>query len=581
MKPLLCIGMILMAAPFAAQGEPAVLRVRTAGDTVGLFEKFELQVGLDAVFINPFDPEEITVTALFTSPSGKKAEVDGFFAESWSPWVIRFSPWEAGTWTYQVTVRDRTGRAESAPAVFFAKPSAHHGPVRISPVNNRYLEHRDETPFYGVGLWFNGGLRESRSGEPGTAEVLDELKDLGVNFISTILPRIETIATGCGRYDQALCGRMDQLLAMLEERDMLLSLNIWFHSFLSETVWPGGNRQWHNNPYRQFCKAKDFYSSGRAWDFQEKMYRYIIARWSYSRALAVWFIVDEVNGTDGWVSGDSLGAARWGRRVHDYFKAHDPYGHLTTGTRSGGIAEWWHEGYRIFDLAAREIYEAQGFPILTDGRLDPGDPNPLRLSYWNYVGEIRKLWDGYGKPAIIGETGWDHTFFEFGTPGYLSLYHNALWAGLSSGLAMTPFWWSYSRRINESIVTSRLRSISDFTSGIPFSRLTHVSRADATLSGGDAFAVKSDQLVFGWAVDPDADVAADTVTVKGLPDGDYRLKMYHTWRGKFFHQDSLACRGGSISFTVPVLRIEDSHAGYVGQDVAFILERLRAGSTDR
>ena len=39
-----------------------------------------------------------------------------------------------------------------------------------------------------------------------------------------------------------------------------------------------------------------------AWKYQEKLYRYFIARWGYSRALAIWFIIDEVNGTDGWAT---------------------------------------------------------------------------------------------------------------------------------------------------------------------------------------------------------------------------------------------------------------------------------------
>ena len=65
---------------------------------------------------------------------------------------------------------------------------------------------------------------------------------------------------------------------MLEERDMLLSLNLWFHSYLSETVWGGGNVRWYVNPYKQITEAKDFYSSDEAWKYQEKLYRYFIAR---------------------------------------------------------------------------------------------------------------------------------------------------------------------------------------------------------------------------------------------------------------------------------------------------------------
>jgi len=240
---------------------------------------------------------------------------------------------------------------------------------------------------------------------------------------------------------------------MCEERNLQLSLNLWVHSYLSETVWGGGDVRWQTHPDQLVCDVKDFYRDEKAWSYQEKLYRYFIARWGYSRSLALWFVVDEVDGTDGWVSGDSLQAGVWGKRVHDYFKKNDPYGHLTTGTRSGGIKEFWHEGYEAFDLASREIYEAQGFPITKSTTLDSANIHPLTHSYRNYAGQVQKLWAGYDKPAIIGETGWDHTFYEPSMPGYQAQYHNAQWVCLATGTAMTPFWWAYSRFINDNMVT--------------------------------------------------------------------------------------------------------------------------------
>jgi hypothetical protein len=553
--------------------KPVIQRIRAVGDTVGLYEKFEARIVLDAVYQNPFDPAEIEIAATFISPSGKKWSIPGFYNYNYagSLWMVRFSPQETGQWTYQVNARDVQGKAVSEPDTFAVVPSKHHGPVRVSSTNSRYLEYADGTPFYGVGLWYNDGYQRFDEGQIKT-EILDQFRELGINFISSYMTPLETMGSGVGRYDQNLCGRLDQVMEWCEARDMLLSLNIWFHSYLSETVWPGGNRRWQTNPYQTVCKAKDFYSSKEAWLYQEKLYRYIIARWSYSRALAIWFVVDEVNGTDGWASGDSLGAAVWAKKVHDSIKASDPYGHLTTGTRSGGFFEFWHEGYQTFDLAAREIYEAQGFPILRDGKIDEGDAHPLRLSYMNYAGEIKKLWNGYNKPAIIGETGWDHTFYEPSMPGYLAQYHNVLWAGLSSGLAMTPFWWAYSPMINDNVITRQLTSFSRFVSHIPFSKLTHVSPVPATLSNGDAFAIKSDQLTFGWVVNPVTDVTGAVVTVASLAEGNYTLQIYHTWRGDFIYKETVSSTNGSVTFNIPVLKIKDGHAEYVGQDIAFILQ---------
>ncbi len=563
---------MLISTIVYAASDPEITGIRQNADSIGLFDKFELQISLKAICDNPFDPEDISIIAVFTAPSGKKWTIDGFYNYTgWrSLWMVRFSPMETGTWGYVINVKNRNGKVSSSPKTFEVVPSHHHGPLRIAP-NKRYFEYADGTPFYGVGFWYNDSYRTFNRGNIKAAE-LDKLKELGVNIISSFITPLETVATGVGRYDQNICGRLDELLGWMEDRDMQLSLNVWFHPYLSETVWGGGNILWETNPYQTVCDVKDFYSNEKAWKYQEQMYRYLIARWGYSRSLALWFIIDEVNGTDGWTSGDSLGAARWAQKVQQFFNEHDPYHHPTTGTRSGGIKEWWQEGYQTFDVAAREIYEAQGFPIVKSGTLKTAKENPLRYSYFNYAGQIRKLWKNFDKPAIIGETGWDHTFFEFHMPGYLAQYHNALWVCLTTGTAMTPLWWSHNPRLNSFLKSNQLTSIRNFTGQIPFSKLTHVAPMNITVTNGDAFAIKSDQMIFGWAVNPDTDVAGDTITVSSLKPGKYKVRLFHTWRGQFFSEKEIFTSDGTVKITIPVMHNENTHARYFGQDAAFILQ---------
>lgn len=563
---LVPIGLNVTAAP-----PPEIVSIRQPQDSVGLYEKFEISLNLKAAFYNPFDPDEIELSASFISPSGKGWKIPGFYDyNNGMLWKVRFSPDEKGVWSYQVTVRDKNGETTSEKKSFKAIGSEKKGPIRIA-ANKRYLQHPDGSTFFGVGLWYNDGYAGYNSGRI-TPENLDRLKSLGVNFISTYITPLETYASGLGRYDQNICGRLDEVIALCEERDILLSLNLWFHSYLSETVWGGGNVRWYTNPYQHVTAAKDFYRSEAAWKLQEKLYRYFIARWGYSRSLALWFIVDEVNGTDGWVSGDSLQAAVWGKKVHDYFKQHDPYNHLTTGTRSGGIKEFWHEGYQTFDLAAREIYEAQGFPITKSASLDSADVHPLKHSYTNYAAQISKLWNGYEKPAIIGETGWDHTYYEPGMPGYLALYHNALWVTLASGTAMSPFWWAFSDRMNDNVVTNQVRNFRKFTDAIPFAKLTGLSPSAAEVPGGDGFVMKSNELIFGWVVNPSTDVAGDPIKLSSIKNGRYKLRLYHTWRGEFIQEKEMEATDGTLTIQVPYLHIQGSHANYIGPDVAFILE---------
>ncbi len=563
---------IVQAGSYGASA-PEIVGLRQRPDSVGLFEKFEVSLELKCDFTNPFDPDDINIQAEFISPSGKIWKINGFYYFSMSTlWKVRFSPDEIGKWSYSVTVRDKNGTVTSPAHSFVTVASKRNGSIRVA-ANKRYLAYSNGKDFYGVGLWYNDGYEGFGSGRIEAAE-LDNLKALGVNFISTFITPLETWATGLGRYDQNIAGRLDELLQMLEERDMLLSLNLWFHSYLSETVWGGGNVRWYVNPYKLVTEAKDFYRSEEAWKYQEKLYRYFIARWGYSRSLAIWFIVDEVNGTDGWVKGDSLMAAEWARKVHTYLKANDPFNRPTTGTRSGGIKEFWHQGYQIMDIAAREIYEAQGFPINKTSTIDSADVHPLTSSYRNYAKENQKLWNGYGKPVINGETGWAHTFYEPSMPGYLAMYHNALWVTLATGSAMTPFWWAHSRFINDNVVNGQLTSIRRFTNEIPFSRLTEIVPAEVKCLRGDAYGMKTNEVVFGWVVNSNSDVAGEKITVSSLNNGKYKLRIFHTWRGMFLEEKEVTVADGTISFPTPYMHITGGQARYIGQDLAFILERL-------
>jgi hypothetical protein len=543
---------------------------------VGLYEKFELNVDLRATFSNPFDPEEVDLWAEFTAPSGKVQKIWGFYnpGRFGAVWMVRFAPTETGTWKYRLHVRDREGTAESRPGEFRCLPSKRHGFVTIAP-NKRYLCHSDGTSFYGVGMWYNdnySGYGQGFISEDG----LDELKNHGANFISFFHVPLETLATGLGRYDLDRCGRLDEVFRWCEERDLAISWNLVFHSHISENVWGGANALYRTNPYRSVTSAKDYFGSDEAWQYQEKLNRYIVARWGYSRALFLWFMIDEINGTEGWTEGNHKVAENWCRKMNDFFHAHDPYGRPTTGTQSGGLDNWWPEGYRIFDIAGREIYEAQGHPMPPAGKPDLVNHHPLRYSYQNYATQARKLWDGFDKPAMIAECGWDHTYYEPGTPGYLAMHHNALWATLANGTCATPFWWAFSPLVNDSVLTGELRAFAQFVSDIDFAG-TDWQPLELKVSVGDGWAMKSDDLIYGWVVNPTSGAAKESFTIAGLDDGDYEVRLYRTWAGRYLEPMSVTVAKGQLTITIPELVSQDGHAINIGDDVAFKISSKNSG----
>ena len=563
---IMAVGIALSAAALA--DPPEINRARPNSNEIGLYEKFELRIDMNATYTNPFDPDELDLSAEFTAPSGKKWNIWGFYnPNGWSSlWMVRFSPNETGTWRYVVKVTDTEGTVQTGSASFTAVPSENHGYLTIAP-NKRYLKHSDGTSFYGVGMWYNDSYESFNNGRV-TEQGLDELERRGANFISFFPTPLETMGSGLGRYDENRCGRMDQLFEWCEKRDMYISWNIWFHSYISEAVWGGGNARFRHNPYKRITSADNFFSSEEAWEYQEKLYRYMIARWGYSRHLFLWFIVDEINGTEGWLNNDPSVAEAWCRKVHDYFKEHDPWGRPTTGTQSGGINQYWPEGYKIFDIAAREIYEAQGHPIPKSGKLDPMGESAIQDSYKNYALWVRQLWDLFGKPVINGECGYDHTYYEPGMPGYLAMYHNAIWVALANGACATPFWWSYGNFINDGVVTNQMLYFRQFVSDVDFADLD-LQPAEITAGLCDAYAMKSNKIIFGWVVNPRTSVANETFTLTGIPNGTYEVRLYRTWRGRYLDAETVTCSGGKLSVTIPELNTTRGHAYHIGNDVAF------------
>jgi len=79
MLKFLYLSMIIFFISGMALAKSEKNLVTTNSDSVGLYEKFEVTFDFAASFFNPYNYDEIKVTAVFTSPSSKNYEVDGFY----------------------------------------------------------------------------------------------------------------------------------------------------------------------------------------------------------------------------------------------------------------------------------------------------------------------------------------------------------------------------------------------------------------------------------------------------------------------------------------------------------------------
>ncbi|MBN2201339.1 DUF5060 domain-containing protein [bacterium] len=575
-RMLLCLT--ALTVPFAGQGEasagtpssaqatPSVSVLQTNTDRPGLYTKFEAVLKLqNASYSNPYDPTQIDVRASFISPSGRVWPVFAFYDnfQNRNQWKVRFSPNETGRWRYTLTAKTPAGTGTSPEYLFDAVPSALHGWIRVSPDNPHYLMHDDGTSFYGVGPAYPWGVNDGPAG-------LAQLEACGANlfYYWNITyggegNLIESLASGLGRYDQAKCGRIDQILEWSEARGLHMILSIWPHDLLCANVsgWP---KAWNINPYNLICDPAEFFWSLDAWDFEISQYRYLIARWGHSRSLAAWESVCEINGTDGWAFDDRAVVLDWTERVHRFFRENDTYGRPTTVSQGGG--QYWSDGYRVVDLPNVHLYErswAARYPN-----------NPLRSSLWLYGDLAGRLGRDFDKPCIFGEAGATDTYggFAAGSEEYLRLFHNALWVTWASGLAAAPLWWDFgTKSIFTEALLEQMRVFASVSRTLDYAHLP-LAAADVSVEGCDGYALEADTVAFGWIRQMNgAALTPSRFTLSGMADGAYDVTWLDTWTGDTIGKDIRLSAAGLLAAGSPAL--PEGRA-----DAAFVIRRAATGS---
>jgi len=136
------------------------------GDIIPKWGRFERKFMGAQPYAQP--SQDVQFTVIFTAPSGKSRQVDGFW-DGGNIWRVRFSPDETGTWAYTTSsnppdhgLHGQRGTIECGTPVGSTR-FERHGPLQLSE-NRRHLVHSDGTPFLWLGdtAW-NGPLRATAS----------------------------------------------------------------------------------------------------------------------------------------------------------------------------------------------------------------------------------------------------------------------------------------------------------------------------------------------------------------------------------------------------------------------------------
>ena len=424
---------------------PQIKKLTISGNKIEIYHKFEVVLSLEAGFNNPYDYSDILVQATFVAPSGVEQQIDGFFMQDFEldtvagnlisigngGFKIRFAPNEIGKWFFSVQVKDRNGSTQSEKQFFECTSTSspiNEGFVRRS--NTKYLQFDSGAPLFLIGenmAW------HSTNPYLDYKKWLKELSFHGGNFIRLWHAHwglgIEWTAArkgfdGLRHYHQENSFFQDWLFDFCAEKGILIMLTLQHHGPFSTRV----DSNWDENPYNQenggpCAQPIDFFKKQEAIAHTQNRFRYILARWGYSRSILAWELFNEVD----WVDdlGDNLESVlQWHSNMATFIKQVDPNQHLvsTSFDDENKADKLWRD--QNIDIVQIHHYEEK-----------PNIESTL-------VQQLQTALQTYQKPVLIAE-------FSLGTkaeelwidPKGIHI-HNALWAStFGGGIGIAMSWW--------------------------------------------------------------------------------------------------------------------------------------------
>ena len=91
----------LLTAPTPNPDHPSISVVTPNRTELPRYESLELSVALKAKYNNPYDLRQVSLDGIFSGPEGVEMKVPGFW-DGEATWRVRFTPSQAGQWTYQL-----------------------------------------------------------------------------------------------------------------------------------------------------------------------------------------------------------------------------------------------------------------------------------------------------------------------------------------------------------------------------------------------------------------------------------------------------------------------------------------------
>ena len=544
--------------------------------------RVDLRVNLDAKYQTPFDPDEISVDAVFRIPSGKILKVPGFLYQSFQAgaagttnvpladtappeWRVRFTPSEPGTYSVRIQARDRSGERTSEPVSFTAASAPGHGYVRVSHRDPHYFELDDRTPLFLIGEnMVNGSLAEFNRWMP-------RLASNGGNFVRLWIGSREfALERGpAGEYRLDNAWLLDQVVELAERQGIYFKACLdWIRHInppppkeqLPRYFSAGDWAYMEDYSYRKAnggpCGAmKDMFTLAEARRMFRNRLRYSVARWGYSPYLMAWELWNEIDDIGEGANTEAI-IRPWNQEMCRYLKSVDPWHHLTTN--SFGETSWW-DTRRIPENEFAQIHGYYGWHDPEDEYL--ARDTPAFMAKWLAAIE------NFGRPYLFSEFG-----VMFGRPLLAGLprdpagvhLHSGLWAPLAYGSAGTGQAWGWNYYVDANDLYCHFRAVANFVKDVPWTtagfRKAGVDASDPRLR---VTGLRGKSLTILWVQDrsstwwtavhgkPASPTEHAEVEVAGITAGRYRLEFWDTYAGRVGSEALAEAKGEILRFALP------------------------------
>lgn len=417
-----------------------------------LWERSELRLENIPAVENPFDPEQIRVDVLVTTPSNRVQRIPAYWTQDYehrlvdgaevltprgaSGWRLRYTPAEAGEHQLQLEISLAGAAATPGdPITLVVPPSAparQHGWVKIAG-DRRFFATTDGRPLRLIGqnvCWDDG--RGTFDYQAWFSVMAANGQNFARLWLSPWSLTLEHTPGTLNRYHLEGAAKLDQVLALAESHGIYLLLCFDHHGMyqLDNTGWGGTNNFWKTNPYNRVnggpcANPNDFFTDPAAIALYQKRLRYLVARYGASDRLLAWQFFNEIDNV--YAPRQTLVAAdvtAWHRTMGQWFRAHDPYGHLITTSLTGGS-----DRPELWTLPEMDFTMYHSYT----------DPAPART----LAGLSESFVQRYKKPLMVGEFGVNPREWALESDPYLRGFRQAHWGALlggSVGSAMA-WWW--------------------------------------------------------------------------------------------------------------------------------------------